>query len=92
MTRQEYADELGVCIATVDNYIRAVRAQRKRITIATLRAHQRTLAPGRAPDLERAADIKRMRHRDKLTWAQIGDAYGISGTRACKIYQEYVAR
>jgi phage terminase large subunit GpA-like protein len=89
MTRAEYAAELGVCLATVDNYIRAVRGNGKRVTLATLRAHQRTLVPGPAPDVERATQIRRMRDRkrDPMTWEAIGAVFGFSGSRACAIYR-----
>ena len=91
MTRSEYAEELGVCLATIDNYTRAVRANGKRVTLATLRAHQRSLRPGPAPDLQRAAQIRRMRDRRRMSWAQIGEAWGFSGTRARAIYLQATA-
>lgn len=87
--RQEYADALGVSVATVDNYQRALRDQGKRITIATLRVHQRGLAPGREPDLDRVDAIRRMRDKHQMTWSAIGQEFGITGTRACAIYRQY---
>lgn len=87
--RQEYADTLGVSVATIDNYQRALREQGKRITIATLRVHQRGLAPGRDPDLDRAGQIRRMRDKQQMTWSAIGEAFGFTGTRACAIYRQY---
>jgi hypothetical protein len=87
MTRSTYAEELGVCLATIDNYVRAVRGAGKRVTLSTLRAHQRSLRPGPAPDLQRASAIRRMRDRQGMTWAAIGDAWGFSGSRACAIYR-----
>jgi hypothetical protein len=87
MTRREYAEELSVCLATVDNYIRSLSAQGKRVTISTLRAHQRRLTPGRDPDHQRATAIRRMRDRQRMTWSAIGDVFGFSGSRACAIYR-----
>ena len=94
MTRREYADRLGVCVATVDNYAAALKAKRKRVTLANLRAHQRTLVPGPVPDLKRAAAIRRMRDRKRnpMTWAEIGAVFGFSGSRACAIYRAAPAR
>lgn len=87
--RKEYAELLGVSPATVDNYVRALRDQGKRITVATLRAHQQTLQVGPTPDLERARAIQRMRDRRRMTWAAIGEEFGFSGSRACAIYRQY---
>ncbi len=89
MTRQEYAEALGVSLATIDNYRRALREAGTRITIASLRRHQREQWPGPVPDLERATAITRMRDRQRMTWAEIGDAFGFSGSRACAIYRQY---
>lgn len=88
-TRHEYAELLDVSPATVDNYSRALHKQGKRITLTNLRAHQRTLVPGRAPDLQRAVAIQRLRDRHKMTWEAIGDIFGFSGSRACAIYKQY---
>lgn len=87
MNRHDYADKLDVCIATIDNYTRALRDQGKPVTLATLRSHQRRMAPGRTPDTQRISVIKRMRDRQRMTWSAIGDVWGFSGSRACAIYR-----
>lgn len=92
MTRGEYAAELGVCLATIDNYVRAVRAAGKRVTLTSLRAHRRALRPGPRPDRQRAAAIRHQRDRQGLSWAAIGEAWGFSGSRACAIYRATTCR
>lgn len=87
MTITDYADQLGVCPATVSNYKRALRNEGKRVTLTTLRVHHRRLAPGPAPDRNRAKAIVRMRERQHMTWAAIGDVWGVSGSRAWAIYR-----
>lgn len=89
MTRQEQAKALGVSAGTIDNYTRTLRDEGRRVTMATLRAHQRRTTPGRNPDLQRATVIGRMRDRLEMPWAAIGEAWGFSGSRARAIYRIY---
>jgi hypothetical protein len=87
-TVQYQADAIGMSRATVQIYRRKLRDAGKRITVATLRAHRDRQTPGRKPDNERANRIRHMRDRQRMTWSAIGRRFGISGTRACAIYNQ----
>lgn len=80
---------LGVCPATITNYRRALRAEGKRITVSTLRAHGNRQTPGRKANHERNNKIRHLRDEHDLTWAAIGKRFRISPTRACAIYNQH---
>lgn len=80
------AEALGVSRATVGNYRRALRAAGKRITLASLRAFRDSRQIGQKPDRQRQRQIRRMRDKRHMTWAEIGQAFGFSAERAFAIY------